>query len=80
VLHVSYSPAGEDWARWIAWELEGAGCRVVLQAWDFAPGTNFTGFTDRGVTGAAAAPAGGNDRGPGGRDPGLGPRDGQRFR
>jgi tetratricopeptide (TPR) repeat protein len=26
---------------WIAWELEEAGYRTVVQAWDFAPGANF---------------------------------------
>jgi WD40 repeat protein len=51
---VSYSPADESWASWIAWELESAGYRVVLQAWDFVPGTNFIDFMDRGVTQARA--------------------------
>ena len=38
---VSY--AGEDgkWAEWIAWQLEEAGYRVVIQAWDFRPGSDF---------------------------------------
>ncbi|HEY1820809.1 MAG TPA: TIR domain-containing protein [Trebonia sp.] len=54
VLFVSYTPADEGWATWIAWELESAGYRVVLQAWDFVPGTNFVDFMDRGVAGAGA--------------------------
>jgi WD40 repeat protein len=54
LLFVSYTPADEDWASWIAWELESAGYRVVLQAWDFVPGTNFVDFMDRGVAEAAA--------------------------
>ena len=54
---VSYSPADEGWASWIAWELEGAGYRTVLQAWDFVPGTNFIDFMDRGVTEARAVVA-----------------------
>ena len=54
VLFVSYTPADEGWASWIAWELESAGYRVVLQAWDFVPGTNFVDFMDRGVAGAGA--------------------------
>ncbi|HEY1698921.1 MAG TPA: toll/interleukin-1 receptor domain-containing protein, partial [Trebonia sp.] len=54
LLFVSYTPADEDWASWMAWELESAGYRVVLQAWDFVPGTNFIDFMDRGVAGAAA--------------------------
>ena len=51
---VSYSPADEGWASWIAWELESIGYRTVLQAWDFVPGTNFIDFMDRGVTQARA--------------------------
>src|SRR5450756_446052 len=55
LLFVSYTPADEDWASWISWELESAGYRVVLQAWDFVPGTNFVDFMDRGVADAMAA-------------------------
>ncbi|HEY2762760.1 MAG TPA: TIR domain-containing protein, partial [Pseudonocardiaceae bacterium] len=51
---VSYSPADERWATWIAWELETAGYSTMLQAWDFVPGTNFIDFMDRGVSEAAA--------------------------
>ncbi|MDX6434748.1 MAG: hypothetical protein QOE54_7114 [Streptosporangiaceae bacterium] len=50
---VSYSPADERWAAWIAWELESAGYRTMMQAWDFVPGTNFIDFMDRGVSEAA---------------------------
>jgi tetratricopeptide (TPR) repeat protein len=38
---VSYTTADRPWAEWIAWELEHAGYSVVIQAWDFAPGSNF---------------------------------------
>jgi Tfp pilus assembly protein PilF len=38
---VSYTSADRPWAEWIAWELEQAGHSVVIQAWDFAPGSNF---------------------------------------
>jgi WD40 repeat protein len=51
---ISYSPADERWAAWIAWELEAAGYRTILQAWDFVPGTNFLDFMDRGVSEARA--------------------------
>ncbi|WP_330460106.1 TIR domain-containing protein [Streptomyces sp. NBC_00820] len=51
---ISYSPADERWASWIAWTLEEAGYRTVLQAWDFVPGTNFVDFMDRGVSESAA--------------------------
>ena len=37
------SRSGEDarWAEWIAWQLEAAGYSVIIQDWDFAPGSNF---------------------------------------
>lgn len=38
---VSYSGVDRAWAEWIAWVLEEAGSTVVLQAWDFRPGSNF---------------------------------------
>ncbi|MFV8132956.1 TIR domain-containing protein [Streptomyces syringium] len=51
---ISYSPADERWAAWIAWTLEEAGYRTVIQAWDFVPGTNFVDFMDRGVSESVA--------------------------
>lgn len=56
-VFISYSPADERWATWIAWELEAAGYRTMLQAWDFVPGTNFIDFMDRGLSEAAAVVA-----------------------
>lgn len=38
---VSYTAADERWAEWIAWTLEAEGFAVVLQKWDFVPGSNF---------------------------------------
>jgi WD40 repeat protein len=54
---ISYSPADERWATWLAWEFEAAGYRTMLQAWDFVPGTNFIDFMDRGVRDAAVVVA-----------------------
>ncbi|MFC4034434.1 TIR domain-containing protein [Streptomyces polygonati] len=51
---ISYSPADEPWAAWIAWTLEEAGYRTVIQAWDFVAGTNFIDYMDRGVSESAA--------------------------
>ncbi|WP_433633203.1 TIR domain-containing protein [Nocardia sp. CA-120079] len=48
-FYISYSPADERWATWLAWQLETAGYSTLIQAWDFVPGTNFIDFTDRGV-------------------------------
>ena len=38
---ISYAGADRVWAEWIAWQLEEAGYRVKIQAWDFSPGGNF---------------------------------------
>ncbi len=38
---ISYNKADRTWAEWIAWELEEADYSVVIQAWDFRPGSNF---------------------------------------
>src|SRR5262245_29467552 len=54
---ISYSPADERWASWVAWQLEAAGHRTLIQAWDFVPGTNFIEFMDRGVREAAVVVA-----------------------
>jgi hypothetical protein len=38
---ISYTSPDKIWAEWIGWVLEEAGATVCLQAWDFAPGSNF---------------------------------------
>jgi len=38
---ISYNTADQNWAEWIAWQLEEAGYSVVIQAWDFKAGQNF---------------------------------------
>lgn len=38
---LSYTQADKVWAEWIAWVLEEDGYRVLIQAWDFVPGTNW---------------------------------------
>lgn len=38
---ISYNSADESWAQWIAHVLEDAGYTVIIQAWDFRPGSNF---------------------------------------
>lgn len=38
---VSYNQADRGWAEWIAWHLEAAGYKAIIQAWDFRPGENF---------------------------------------
>lgn len=38
---ISYNKADRSWAEWIAWQLEEAGYKTVIQSWDFAVGCNF---------------------------------------
>src|ERR687886_801898 len=38
---ISYNSADRAWAEWIAWQLEDEGHTVIIQAWDFRPGSNF---------------------------------------
>jgi tetratricopeptide (TPR) repeat protein len=38
---ISYNKADLPWAEWIAWQLEAAGYSVIIQSWDFRPGSNF---------------------------------------
>ncbi|WP_368957003.1 toll/interleukin-1 receptor domain-containing protein, partial [Parafrankia soli] len=47
---VSYTAADRPWAVWVAWVLEEAGFRVLVQAWDLVPGTNWVAGMDEGVT------------------------------
>ena len=50
---VSYTQADRSWAEWIAWILEEDGYRVLVQAWDFVPGTNWTQHMHDGTARAA---------------------------
>jgi len=47
---ISYTSADEDWAEWIAWQLESAGYTTLIQAWDFRPGMNFVSGMQKGAT------------------------------
>ena len=38
---ISYNRADENWAEWIAWQLEEASYSVMIQVWDFKAGHNF---------------------------------------
>ena len=38
---ISRNKADRPWAVWIAWQLEAAGYTVIVQDWDFRPGSNF---------------------------------------
>ncbi|MGH3695993.1 MAG: toll/interleukin-1 receptor domain-containing protein [Pseudonocardiaceae bacterium] len=48
-IPVSEQLVGRGWAEWIAWQLEDAGFRILLQAWDFVPGSNWISTMHAGV-------------------------------
>ena len=50
---ISYTQADRAWAEWIAWVLEEDGHRVLVQAWDFVPGSNWSQGMQVGVVVAA---------------------------
>ncbi|ETA03190.1 hypothetical protein CcI6DRAFT_01345 [Frankia sp. CcI6] len=46
---VSYTAVDREWAEWISWQLEADGYRVLVQAWDFVPGSNWQIRMQQGV-------------------------------
>jgi hypothetical protein len=48
-IFISYTEVDRAWSEWIAWQLEDAGYRVLIQAWDFVAGTNWQLKMDEGV-------------------------------
>lgn len=51
VFFVSYAGADIAWAEWIAWQLEAAGHKTILQAWDFRAGAHFVDEMHRATQG-----------------------------
>lgn len=46
---VSYTQTDRAWAEWIAWVLEENGYRILIQAWDFVPGSNWVAGMQAGA-------------------------------
>jgi hypothetical protein len=46
---ISYTSVDRNWAEWIAWQLEDAGYKCHVQAWDFISGSNFVQEMDQGT-------------------------------
>jgi hypothetical protein len=51
-LFVSYTSVDRGWAEWIAWQLELSGYRVLIQAWDFVPGSHWMSRMADGIRGS----------------------------
>lgn len=47
---ISYSKPDKNWAVWVAWILEENGYSVIIQAWDFRPGSNFVLDIQRSIS------------------------------
>lgn len=50
---ISYTQKDRPWAVWIAWTLEEAGYKVLVQAWDMPVGTNWAAIMQKGIEHAA---------------------------
>jgi WD40 repeat protein len=46
---VSYTAKDRAWAEWLAWVLEDEGYRVLIQAWDFVPGSDWMWQMQEGI-------------------------------
>ncbi len=46
-IFISYTGDDRPWAEWIAWQLESAGHKSLIDVWDFQPGSNFVLEMDR---------------------------------
>jgi chaperonin GroEL len=46
---ISYTAVDRGWAEWVGWQLEDAGYQVLVQAWDFVPGSNWIFGIRQGV-------------------------------
>ena len=44
---ISYNSVDQQWAEWIAWQLEEAGYKIEIQAWDSQAGRNFVEWMDQ---------------------------------
>ena len=49
---ISYTSHDQAWAKWIAWQLEANDYSVVLQAWDFRPGSDFVHKMEQAIQNA----------------------------
>src|SRR4051794_7806481 len=50
---IRYAGLNQLWAEWIAFTLEQAEYTTLLQAWDFAPGSDFVRQMHQAVSGVA---------------------------
>ena len=50
---ISYTGKDKTWAEWIAWTLEEAGYKTMIQAWDFHAASNFVLKMQQGTTDTA---------------------------
>ncbi|MCK9878852.1 FxSxx-COOH system tetratricopeptide repeat protein [Frankia sp. Ag45/Mut15] len=46
---ISYTASDQKWAEWTAWQLESVGYQVLIQAWDFVPGSDWRLKMEHGI-------------------------------
>jgi len=46
---ISYAVEDRAWAEWIGWQLESAGYKVLIQAWDFSAGARHGSWINEGI-------------------------------
>ncbi|WP_066362365.1 TIR domain-containing protein [Herbidospora mongoliensis] len=46
---ISYTAHDKDWAAWVAWQLEAAEYRVLIQLWDFTAGAHWMASMELGM-------------------------------
>ncbi|MFH8992771.1 TIR domain-containing protein [Streptomyces sp. NPDC017940] len=51
-VFISYAHQDEQWAHWIAWQLEEAGLPVEVEPWTFTPGTDWVSEIHRSIRSA----------------------------
>jgi hypothetical protein len=47
---ISYTGVDEEWAVWIAWQIEAMGHKTIIRAWDFKKGENFVSKMQEAIT------------------------------
>ncbi|WP_239395273.1 KGGVGR-motif variant AAA ATPase [Frankia sp. CiP3] len=47
---ISYATEDQNWAEWVAWQLEDAGYRVLIQSWDTTLGASWTATAEQALS------------------------------
>ncbi|MFC1430365.1 FxSxx-COOH system tetratricopeptide repeat protein [Streptacidiphilus sp. N1-3] len=56
-IFISYAGPDREWAEWVGWHLQGAGCQVELAAWHWGAGDDFVKRMSQALANASAVVA-----------------------